>query len=299
MKPQPQGQVMDNPYHQDEIKPDSMLMNKARSPSKYQYGDNMSYSEKEAVKQLPEASNWPKFSGTVEYDHMELIDYIDGLFIYVPNKTEYWITARLNTAFKGKASIWYIEMKEIHGRRNWQWWKSQIIHKYSNVARKYLDNHLPNWEKQLFPTKENKFKISSGKTTSIGTIIKEIIIPHRKGNIRLNPEFVNSKTRHITIGTDKEKKFSLDIYQISSQDPPEELLKEFREGKFSTNLTSKQKLSLLKMLKKNRPSFAIGEEPLGNIKGHDMELYLDMGRPYSPMLRRPPYPVSLETRKTN
>ncbi|MBW0524260.1 hypothetical protein O181_063975 [Austropuccinia psidii MF-1] len=28
MKPQPQGYVMDNPYHQDEIKPDAMLMNK-------------------------------------------------------------------------------------------------------------------------------------------------------------------------------------------------------------------------------------------------------------------------------
>ncbi|MBW0465968.1 hypothetical protein O181_005683 [Austropuccinia psidii MF-1] len=53
MKPQPQGQVMDNPYHQEDIKPDSMLVNKARSPSHYQDGDNMSYSEKEALKQLP------------------------------------------------------------------------------------------------------------------------------------------------------------------------------------------------------------------------------------------------------
>ncbi|MBW0593485.1 hypothetical protein O181_133200 [Austropuccinia psidii MF-1] len=158
--------------------------------------------------------------------------------------------------------------------------------------------------------------------TSIGTIIKEIIIPHRKGNIRLNPEFVvlndahiqgfllgtdyqrmygidiyNSKNRHITIGTNKEKRFSLDIYQISSQDPLEELLKEFREGQFSTTLTSKQKLSLLKMLRNNRPAFAIGEEPLGKIKFHDIELYLDVERPYPPMLRRPPYPESLETRK--
>ncbi|MBW0530209.1 hypothetical protein O181_069924 [Austropuccinia psidii MF-1] len=33
MKPQPQGHVMDNPYRQDDIKPDAMLMNKARSPS--------------------------------------------------------------------------------------------------------------------------------------------------------------------------------------------------------------------------------------------------------------------------
>ncbi|MBW0509129.1 hypothetical protein O181_048844 [Austropuccinia psidii MF-1] len=157
---------------------------------------------------------------------------------------------------------------------------------------------------------------------SIGTVIKEIIIPHRKGNIRLDQDFVvlddahiqglllgtdywringidiyNSKNRHITIGTNKEKKFSLYIYQISAQDPLEELLNVFREGQFSTTLTSKQKLSLLKILRKNRPAFAIGEEPLGKIRGHDVELYLDVERPYPPMLRIPPYPASLETRK--
>ncbi|MBW0539616.1 hypothetical protein O181_079331 [Austropuccinia psidii MF-1] len=132
MKPQPQGNVMDNPYHQDDIKPDSMLMIKARSLSQYQDGDNMSYSEKEALKQLPEASSWPKFSGTGEYDHMELRDSIYGLFIDVPSITDYWSTARLNIAFKGHASIWYTEMKNTHGKRNWAWWKSQFIQKYSN-----------------------------------------------------------------------------------------------------------------------------------------------------------------------
>ncbi|MBW0497946.1 hypothetical protein O181_037661 [Austropuccinia psidii MF-1] len=92
----------------------------------------MSYSDKEALKQLPEASSWIKFSGTGEYDHMGLIDYIAGLFIDVPRIPDYWITARLNTALKGHASIWYTEMKEIHGREDWPWWKSQIIQKYSN-----------------------------------------------------------------------------------------------------------------------------------------------------------------------
>ncbi|MBW0517880.1 hypothetical protein O181_057595 [Austropuccinia psidii MF-1] len=192
----------------------------------------------------------------------------------------------------------------------------------SIVARNYLDNHFPDWENQLLPTKAKNFKSASGKMTSIGTIIKEIIIPHRKGNIRLNPELVvlddahiqgfllgtdyqrmhgidiyNSKNRHITIDTKKEEKLSLDIYQISTQDPLEELLNEFREGQFSTTLTSKQKVSLLKMLRKNRPAFAIGEEQLGKIRGHDIELYLDVERPYPPMLRRPPYSASLENRK--
>ncbi|MBW0477484.1 hypothetical protein O181_017199 [Austropuccinia psidii MF-1] len=51
------------------------------------------------------------------------------------------------------------------------------------------------------------------------------------------------------------------------------------------------------MLRKNRPAFSIGEEPLGQIRGHDIELYLDVERPYPPMLRRPPYSKSLETRK--
>ncbi|MBW0520807.1 hypothetical protein O181_060522 [Austropuccinia psidii MF-1] len=114
----------------------------------------------------------------------------------------------------------------------------------SIVARNYLANHFPNWEKQLLPTKAQNFKSASGKMTSIGTIFKETIIPHRKGNIRLNPDFVvrqyshiqgfflgtdyqrmygididNSNNRHITIGTNKEKKISLDIYHISSCDP--------------------------------------------------------------------------------
>ncbi|MBW0461288.1 hypothetical protein O181_001003 [Austropuccinia psidii MF-1] len=117
MKPQPQGHAMDNPDQPDDIKPDAMLGNKTRSSSQYQDIDNMSYSEKEALKQLPEASIWPKFSGTGEYDHMELIDSIEGLFIDVTSIQDYWITARLNTAFKGHASIWYTEMKEIHGGR--------------------------------------------------------------------------------------------------------------------------------------------------------------------------------------
>ncbi|MBW0569236.1 hypothetical protein O181_108951 [Austropuccinia psidii MF-1] len=78
----------------------------------------MSYSEKEALKQLPEASSWPKFSGTGEYDHMELMNYIDGLFIDLPSIPDYWITARLNTAFKGHANDVSNTLKDIRKRTN-------------------------------------------------------------------------------------------------------------------------------------------------------------------------------------
>ncbi|MBW0544447.1 hypothetical protein O181_084162 [Austropuccinia psidii MF-1] len=67
----------------------------------------------------------------------------------------------------------------------------------SIVAREYLERHFPNWEKRILPTKEKIFKSASGKMMSIGTIIKEMIIHHKKGNIRLNPEFLVLEDSHI------------------------------------------------------------------------------------------------------
>ncbi|MBW0547391.1 hypothetical protein O181_087106 [Austropuccinia psidii MF-1] len=86
-----------------------------------------------------------------------------------------------------------------------------IIHSGAHcfiVARNYLDNHFPNWENQLFPTRAKNFKSASGKMTSIGAIFKEIIIPLRKGNIRLNPEFFVLDDAHIQgflLGTDYQR----------------------------------------------------------------------------------------------
>ncbi|MBW0496277.1 hypothetical protein O181_035992 [Austropuccinia psidii MF-1] len=104
MNPQPEGHDLESPCPED-IKPDALL--------------------------LPEASSWPQFSGAGEYDNIKLIDDIDEL-TNVPSIPDNWITARLNREFKGLASIWYTEMKKIHGRRIWPLWKSQITQKYSN-----------------------------------------------------------------------------------------------------------------------------------------------------------------------
>ncbi|MBW0465777.1 hypothetical protein O181_005492 [Austropuccinia psidii MF-1] len=67
----------------------------------------------------------------------------------------------------------------------------------SIIGREYLDKHFPHWEKQLLPINANNFESSLGKMTTIGTIIQEIIIPHRKRNIRLNPEFVVLEDAHL------------------------------------------------------------------------------------------------------
>ncbi|MBW0512222.1 hypothetical protein O181_051937 [Austropuccinia psidii MF-1] len=113
----------------------------------------MSYSQKEALKQLAEAFRWPKFSGIGKNDHMELIDCIDGLFIDVPSIPHYWITARLNKAFKGHASILYTEMKEIHGGR---------VKSSKSKAMVYdIENTLQNIRKRTNIGKYSPYKSSS------------------------------------------------------------------------------------------------------------------------------------------
>ncbi|MBW0477727.1 hypothetical protein O181_017442 [Austropuccinia psidii MF-1] len=86
----------------------------------------------------------------------------------------------------------------------------------SIVARNYLYNHFPNWENKLFPTKAKNFKSASGKINSIGTIIKEIISPHRKGKIRINQELVVLDDAHIQgllLGTEYQRMYGIDIYK--------------------------------------------------------------------------------------
>ncbi|MBW0465288.1 hypothetical protein O181_005003 [Austropuccinia psidii MF-1] len=131
-----------------------------------------------------------------------------------------------------------------------------------------------------------------------------MIIPHRKANITCNQEVLVLEDAHIQVfllGTYYQIMYGTDIYNGKNKhitiDTLEELLNELKEGKFSANLTSKKKLSLIKFSRNNRPAFAIGEEPLGKIRGHDIELYLDVERPYPPILKQTPYTEILETRK--
>ncbi|MBW0464597.1 hypothetical protein O181_004312 [Austropuccinia psidii MF-1] len=63
--------------------------------------------------------------------------------------------------------------------------------------------------------------------TSIGTIIKEIIIPHRKGKSRLKPEFVVLEDAHIQgflLGTDYQRMYGIDIYNSKNRHITIELL---------------------------------------------------------------------------
>ncbi|MBW0516518.1 hypothetical protein O181_056233 [Austropuccinia psidii MF-1] len=92
MNPQPEGHALENLYHQEDIKPDALLVNNARSPSQYQDGDNMPYSEKEALKYLPGPQADPN---SLEQENIitwnSLIIFMDSSLMY----QEYQTTASL------------------------------------------------------------------------------------------------------------------------------------------------------------------------------------------------------------
>ncbi|MBW0501872.1 hypothetical protein O181_041587 [Austropuccinia psidii MF-1] len=96
---------------------------------------------------------------------MELIDYIDGLFIDVPSIPDYWTSAILNTAFKGHTNIWYTEMKGIHGRI--------FVQKYSNG---HYTNNCSKEKKKVYAIEkapEEESPTEDSESDSMGDAIRE------------------------------------------------------------------------------------------------------------------------------
>ncbi|MBW0539909.1 hypothetical protein O181_079624 [Austropuccinia psidii MF-1] len=57
------------------------------------------------------------------------------------------------------------------------------------------------------------------------------------------------------------------------------------------------KEELIEILFQYREDFASDNEPLGAIKGHEVEIMLNVERPYPPLLRIPAYPASASARE--
>ncbi|MBW0516702.1 hypothetical protein O181_056417 [Austropuccinia psidii MF-1] len=59
----------------------------------------------------------------------------------------------------------------------------------------------------------------------------------------------------------------------------------------------KMKEKLIDLLFKYKNAFATDKEPLGTIIGHEVDIILNVEKPYPPLLRRPAYPASPRARE--
>ncbi|MBW0572253.1 hypothetical protein O181_111968 [Austropuccinia psidii MF-1] len=116
----------------------------------------------------------------------------------------------------------------------------------------------------------------------------------------------NQKDRYFTIGDNKRQKFGFlnnkkQITVIKNEDkiPEKELFisEQLKEAEFNQELTKKMNKKLIDLLFKYKNAFATDKEPLGSIIGHEVDIILNVEKPYPPLLRRPAYPASPRARE--
>ncbi|MBW0518956.1 hypothetical protein O181_058671 [Austropuccinia psidii MF-1] len=67
---------------------------------------------------------------------------------------------------------------------------------------------------------------------------------------------------------------------------------QFVEAQINPSFSPKMSHELIDVLYKYNNAFASDNKPLGTIKGHEVDITLNIDRPYHPVLRRPAYPAS-------
>ncbi|MBW0532554.1 hypothetical protein O181_072269 [Austropuccinia psidii MF-1] len=72
---------------------------------------------------------------------------------------------------------------------------------------------------------------------------------------------------------------------------------ELNKVKITFNLTDKQESELYALLYGHKEAFASHKEPLGAIICDEVNIFLNIERPYTPLLKRPAYPASPKSRK--
>ncbi|MBW0587023.1 hypothetical protein O181_126738 [Austropuccinia psidii MF-1] len=128
------------------------------------------------------------------------------------------------------------------------------------------------------------------------------------GNDYLNIDGIdinNHKYRYFTIGENKRRKFAFSnmpkqISIVSSKNDTykeEFLADQLVEAQINPSLSPKMRHELIDVLYTYNNSFVSDNEPLGAIKGHEVDNTLNINRPYLPVLRRTAYPSSPRARE--
>ncbi|MBW0591273.1 hypothetical protein O181_130988 [Austropuccinia psidii MF-1] len=196
----------------------------------------------------------------------------------------------------------------------------------SCVSKSFLKTCVPNFEDHFLPIYGIKFNSASNQIKALGIFETNVIFPHIHGNLRITVEFVfmencssthfilgndyliiygiylhENKDRYFTIGDNKHQKFSFLPFkrQISvSKIAPVNLglerfkSKQLNEAEISLHLTDSLDNALSALLYDHREAFSSDKESLGEIIGHEVDIILNIERPYPTLLRSPAYPAS-------
>ncbi|MBW0509675.1 hypothetical protein O181_049390 [Austropuccinia psidii MF-1] len=114
-------------------------------------------------------------------------------------------------------------------------------------------------------------------------------------------EISNQKERYFIIGDNKRQKFGslnnkkqITVLKNEEKSPEKHsfISEQLNEEEFKQELTEKMREKLIDLLFKYRDAFATDKELLGAIIWNEVDIVVNVEKPYPPLLRRPAYPVS-------
>ncbi|MBW0546422.1 hypothetical protein O181_086137 [Austropuccinia psidii MF-1] len=198
------------------------------------------------------------------------------------------------------------------------------------VGKDYLQAILPRWKNHLLPIEGVQFSSASNNMYPLGILDTNLVFPQPAGSIRMKTEIVvmdnctsqhfilendslniygidinSHKDRYFTIGENKRQKFAFSnmpkqISLVSSKKDTyteEFVANQLVEAQINPSLSPNMRHELIDVLYTYNNAFASDNEPLGAIRGHEVDITLNIDRPYPPVLRRPAYPDSLRARE--
>ncbi|MBW0539117.1 hypothetical protein O181_078832 [Austropuccinia psidii MF-1] len=196
---------------------------------------------------------------------------------------------------------------------------------FTCVGNDYLQAILPGWKNHLLPIEGLQFSSASNNMYPLGILDTNLVFPHPARSIRMKIEIIvmdnctsqhiilgndylnihgidinNHKDRYFTIGENRRKKFAFSNMpkQISLVSSKKDRYKEefvanqIVKAQINPSLSPKMRHELIDVLYTYNNAFASDNEPLGDIKEHEVDITLNFNRPYPPVLRRPAYLAS-------
>ncbi|MBW0527527.1 hypothetical protein O181_067242 [Austropuccinia psidii MF-1] len=164
-------------------------------------------------------------------------------------------------------------------------------------GKDYLGMIYTNWKEKLMPIEGIKFSSASQDMYPLGIPEAEMIFPHPAGSIRLKVEFfvvITFNSQHFILENDY---LNICGIHIKSHKDRYFTIDKLIEAQINPELTLQMKEELIEILFQYREAFASDNEPLGEIKGHEVDNMLNLERPYPPLSRRPAYPASPRARE--
>ncbi|MBW0484732.1 hypothetical protein O181_024447 [Austropuccinia psidii MF-1] len=123
---------------------------------------------------------------------------------------------------------------------------------------------------------------------------------------QLSNDLHNRKDRYFTIVDNKQQKFAFLPFKrqitVNKVTPVSLELEKFKseqlnEAERGFHLTDSQENELYSLLYDHREESASDKEPLGALIGQEVDISLNIERPYPPLLSRPAYPASPKSRE--